>query len=736
MGRVRRRSGWAAAAVGPALLLLCPGGAVAQTLALSAAPNYGMQSSRSTFADGTTSRTESSAFGQTYRLSMATAIYPRLTFSAGGTFDQQIAWETVPGPTSRGDALNWSGFGQLGFGDEVLGGGLGYDRRHEWSASRTAGLSSRSPTLVRDGWSGSLRWAPADLPLVGLTVSRTASFDVGRDFLDQTALNAGLSASYTPMKGLDVSYGLGYSRPEDRITGTTSSTVSNTGRVSYSGNYLGPRGTYFTSYGISTASSDTRAGPGGIVATQRFPITGLSVIEAPLGNPTDIALDPNPALIDGNTGASASVDLGRALSSAGDVRPRHLGVESAFPYPTVSRIFVWVSQPLPAEVWGAFAWTAYRSDDNRIWTPVPLGGSVQFGLLDNRFEIPIQETHARYLKVVTRPLPVGATTDARYNSIVVTEVQTQEVVAVQGHLRTSTTSGDFLASTRIGLLQGRQMLSFDSTFRTAHAGRPVTWNYMLVNGLSYGQPLGAKARLSARADRSDSDAAGVHLASNRLAGSLAYNPLPALSHSLGASSELRQSAAGIGTSWALTQTNRAQILPTVALNAGGTYGRGHSEQGTDSQGASANGGLSLAPHSTTAVNVSYAYSWSESGGGGQPTLVSSGHVLNATASWNPYPALYFAGSMTRTWIATPTTLLSFSAGWSPLRDGEVQLSFNYGESYEDLARRRSRSYGPSLRWNIRPGVYLEAAYGESRTYSPVVNTVSRSFFTSIYVPVL
>jgi hypothetical protein len=732
-GAHRRR---ASAALVLVVLTLVGRDARGEGLSLSVSPNYGLQSTSSTFADGSSTRSESSAFGHTYRLNLDRPFYPNLAFAAGGTFDQQIGWTAVPGPASRGDSINWSGFGRLSFGGDVLGGGASYDRRHEWSASRFGGQSSRSPTLVRESWAGSFRWAPADLPALSLTASRSDSRDLDRKLVDQRSQDVSLSATYSPVKNLETSYVLSLSRPEDRLTGTVTDIVSNSGRVSYAGKYLGKRATYFAAYGFSSSSSMTQAGPGGVVSAQRFPTGGLSAVESVLADPATIALDPNPGLIDGNTRSAAAIDLGFGMGP-GDSRPRELGVELALPFPRVNRIFVWVDQPLPSEVAGAFPWSAYRSDDNLHWMPVPITGAVQFGVLDNRFEIPIADTQARYVKVVTRPLPLGVTTDRRFGSILVTEVQAHDVTAVEGGtLSSSSTSGDLMGTTRISLLEGKQLLSFDSTARLGHSGRPITWAYLLVNGLSYGRPLGSKARLGARADRTDADTAGNHLASNRVSGTLALTPLPALSHNLGASTELRQSALGTGTTSAVTLTNRAELLPTLGVSAGGTYGRGRSETGVSNQATTANAGLSLVPHETMGGNVAYAYSWSQSWGGDQPDTSSRGQTLSASLSWNPLSAVYLAGQMTRTWIGRPTTLLNFSAGCSPLRDGELQLAFSYGESYETTTQRRTRTFGPSLRWNIRPGVYIDAAYGESRLYSPVVNSISRTFFVSTYVPVL
>jgi hypothetical protein len=719
-----------------AVLLLHSQPARADGISFSAQPSFGWSSTTSSFADGTRSTSEASTFGHTYRLGLSQSIYPHLSVNAGGTFDQQIGWVAIPGPASRNDTFNWTGFAGLTFGDDVIGGGFGYDHQSQWSASRFAGQFSQSPTLARDGLNASLHWAPADLPKFTLNASRSDSYDLGRTFVDQQTDAASLTAAYTPVKNLDLSYSLGWTRPEDHLTGTITNTISNTARASYGGSYLADRGTYFASYGVTSASSDTTAGETGLVTTPVFPTGGLSAVETFPADARTITLDPNPALIDANLASGAAVDLGFALSAAGDVRPREMGFETAFPFPAVSRIFVWVSQQLPFSVANAFSWTAYQSDDNLHWKEIPISPPVAFGLLDNRFEITIPRTHSKFFKVVTRPLPVGFTTDARYASILVTEIQAQDLTTVVGHVRTSNSSGDLLATTRIAILQGRESLAFDSTARVAQPGPVQTWSYNFVNGLSYGQPLGKDARMSSRFERSDFYAPSGHLATNRLSGNVTHQPIPAVQNSAAASAEVREAGAGYARNVATTLTNRTQFLPTLGLSDAFSYGVTIDERERSTQSGQGTIGLTLAPLKTLTANGSYSYQWSQGTGGGAPPTTSHGQSLSGSATWSPYPALFFAGSILRTWIEHPSTLVSFSAGFSPLRDGQLQLSLNYGETYESATQRRSRTYGTSIRWNFRPGYYLEASLGESRLYSPVVNSVADSFFVSMYLPLL
>jgi hypothetical protein len=67
-------------------------------------------------------------------------------------------------------------------------------------------------------------------------------------------------------------------------------------------------------------------GPG-IVFAQQFPTQGLSAIE-PLPNPEQVALKPNPALIDGVTDVGAGLDVGFGRTLAGDNKLRDIEASS------------------------------------------------------------------------------------------------------------------------------------------------------------------------------------------------------------------------------------------------------------------------------------------------------------------------------------------------------------------------------------------------------------------------
>lgn len=143
------------------------------------------------------------------------------------------------------------------------------------------------------------------------------------------------------------------------------------------------------------------------------PAAGLSIVDELPDTLEKVTLGPNPALIDGDTSASASLDIGYAPALAGDSRPREAGIQLSAAT-EVNLLRAWTDRPLPPAVFAGYGWSVLRSDDNNLsWTPVPLISAV-LGGASSFADVQVASTSARYLKVVTRPLPASVTSDARH----------------------------------------------------------------------------------------------------------------------------------------------------------------------------------------------------------------------------------------------------------------------------------------------------------------------------------
>jgi hypothetical protein len=102
-------------------------------------------------------------------------------------------------------------------------------------------------------------------------------------------------------------------------------------------------------------------------------------------------------------------------------------------------------------------------------------------------------------------------------------------------------------------------------------------------------------------------------------------------------------------------------------------------------------------------------------------------------SLTPGPAFSATATLSRVVIAIqPTTYGTLNINYAPFR-GDVQLTLAYSETLDTAAQYRTRSFTPSLRWNIRGGTFLTASYALVQTSAPVQTTDSRSFTTTLLV---
>lgn len=159
--------------------------------------------------------------------------------------------------------------------------------------------------------------------------------------------------------------------------------------------------------------------------------SGLSLVERFPATPLADTLLPNPAIADGDLTTGAGVNLGYSVALGGDTSLRDFGLRFPAPPSGVNTLYLWVDRPLPPDVAAAYAWSVYLGDDNASWTPVAVTTPIAFSAIQNRFEITTPTLHARYVKIVTRPLAPGVTSDGRFADVLVTELQAVFVAPLQ-----------------------------------------------------------------------------------------------------------------------------------------------------------------------------------------------------------------------------------------------------------------------------------------------------------------
>lgn len=698
-------------------------------LSLAAEPIYTLSRTRVTDAAGITTTTDTQSLGQQYRLGLDKSFSEVLRWRASGTFLRDDSWSEI-GQTSQDAARqDWTLSTGLGWGGQLLGGSFSYDRdtvdsRLELRAPGTAPARTRSPTLVSENYGAFVGWHPAELPSLDLRLTRADQRDEFRTTLDTSTTTAGLRLAFAPVSEVGLTYATTYTSTDDRVSDSSTWSLGQNANATYRRTLFRDRSNVYLAYGLQSMISDTRAtSPLGTVQTQRFPLAGLSLVESFPETPQADTLKPNPALIDGNVTSGAGLDLGFQRTLAGDAAYRDMGVQMPATLDAVNVVHVWVDRRLPEAVWRAVEWTAYRSDDNIDWTPVPLGGPIVFAPFQNRFEIPIQRTQSKFLKLVTRPLAPTVTTDAALGAILVTEVQVFDVASAESVAGRRTTTTNAVSGTVTTKLLDAPALTHDLSFQWGTTGgQPAVW--MVANGLGLTQSLHPAVTLHARAARTDSGAAGRHTGQFDWAASLGVKPIPAASGGASYSGTWSQGPGGDQLRNSTSVFARADLYQGVSVtgNAGQAFGSG---QGTSSRSTFASATTSIVPNRVVSLSGSYAYNRAHTEQGGV-VRESEGQQATGLVNLTPFPALLATAGATRsTQTGTPARLLwNFLVSYTPLRGGDLVLTLQHSETSDNVTDSTTRLTGGSLRWNIRSNTSMDLSYSSLDDRAPQGRTRS------------
>ena len=703
-----------------------PGRALGEGITFRFEPSYEASDTTTSALGGGETRSRATALTQRYGLNLDKSLFPTLRLGASGNYLWTLgSLDASNAPPQELDTRQWTLDARLTAGTPVLNGILYYTQGQRSDRNMTDGLVTVSPTLQSNvvGFSGV--WRPEGLPDLQLLLTRDGQHDQDRRVADVVSDVAQLQLHYAPVPPLDLRGRLLYVDTDDRLKGVETRNFSEQARLAWSGDWDDRRFYVYANYLLDATQSDTTVtGVGGNVLVQRYPLVGLSTVEAlpPTETPIRVALRPNPQLIDADTAIGAGLDIGFGVGPA-DTAYRDMGVQLADAVTPVNLLYVWVDKPLSAAVAGAFTWEAYRSDDNLNWTPVPLAGVITFALFQNRFEIPVQLTQAKYLKVVTRPLAVGVTLDEQYRTILVTELQIYQAIPAGGGRNLSGVTGQASASTRVQLIRSKLIYDLSATLQHSST-RPALWN--VTNGLRFNQRLSRVLDLSALAERGDGNSGtGGHLSTTRWSGSLTADPLPSLGATLTYSGDWNQSPLAESTTNNLSLSARAtpyrdvSLFGVVARNLATASGR---TQMSDTVTA----GVSIVPNPRLSLNGSYLTSFTVQSGGGLPERTSNTWRVEGSASWNPVQALSASGGVSYGNIdRVGQTLVNLSGTLSPFPGGNLILSFRYNQYIDSLSGSKTLILGPYLRWNVRSGMFVEASYTWLDVSLPTQDSASR-----------
>jgi hypothetical protein len=715
---------------------------------------YNVFTSETTDESGTT-KIETNTYGSRTNLRLNYNLLPTLNLNAGTTYDKTFSLFTGDDDETETEITRFRPYIWLNFRDPIFHASGGYDLASESTSSDDFDL-----TLNRETWNANFSWRPVDLPWTQFRYTRTATWDDDRELVDTVQDQFFLKSEYA-YRGLHAYYAGNYLQTEENLADQSSTVLSHEAKVLYSTTFLDGRISLTTDNRMRWTELTTDRGIVGLagldsIVTLAVPAReGLSSLD---DTPEDTRLDPmesNPGLIDLVRDVSAGINIGARPARGGDIRLRTFGLDLGTPV-AVNTLRVWVdgfrAGPLPGDIASFFDWRVYTSPDRVTWTLHATVPAAPFGPFDRRFTLTFPAVTTRYIKVVTRGLPVGPVgatpTDPDFLDIFVTELEAfaDTVTAGSGRDRRTQTA-------RTHNFELKAILFTTPFLYYRFAGDYIEFDpdgdprYTVSNGLFLNHRFNPWLSTAANAsyefgrDRDEDRTAVLYYAA------LTATPLPTLTDSLVFSGNQEWLGDATITTNSVVLYNTAQLYRGIdaTLNMGAIFSS--DEEGDRSirrRELFLNLGTGIVPHPDLTLSAYYfgklTHTSADAGDEAAGDTATSGdtdhteHRLDLAVSFTPFRTLLLS-AVTNIVAETDRDLSvtqNYGLSWSPFPDGSLQLSFFYSENRlpdETVAR----IIQPTVRWYMGPRrrSYVEGTYQRTFSDSPTTRTESELFSTSL-----
>lgn len=706
---------------------------------------------------GVTSKTKSDGFQQRYSLAFDKMIYPSLIFTGGGLFEDNISNGNTDGVETKSNTTRLSPYVDLKLANAFISSGIGFRRREDSSTSN--GVSA--PKQIQDMYTANFGWRPSDLPSIDVFFTKRFLYDSQRTTQNIETDNYTWTSNYRAIKGLELNYNGNYSTVSDMLRNTETLSLTNSGRVSYSGSLLNNRVLYHAGYNIAMQNSTITANGGTGGTFFQAPLTAgsqLFAVTPTISTTVDNgALTPSTQpvnLVAPLTPPATQNNIGLTFSTGTQIDTIFLSITSALDTtvspavrkpPTVADLNTFFTANS-----GLFPFKIYTSQDGISWGPlggitpatVTVGnnpGNLTTDEVGFIITFPLQST--TFIKVVQTPPLVSPiipnpppTIDPR--NILVANIQVFKSVQI-------TTPGKSIKSSSIGgiydmnvkaLLLDDPNLTYDMSFSFNHNSSdqgPMTTSYIMNNGLSLAHRLSDIFSTTARVtDEYSEDTQGKTRNAISYNASLAATPLPTLNHSVVYGGRVEFSQGQTSMTNSIYLNNSAELYRGLSLNLGAGYSTASQASGQNTDSISVTVGSDIVPNKDMSLSLSFQDLTSHQTGGGQPDKSSFNRAATATATYRPFEAVYLTAgfSVNMQDNRATETLQNYAVSWSPFRGGDLQFSFAYSQNLNSSQNEKDTNISPSVRWNIRPGSTLDVSYNNLNTTSSSTGTTTANSF--------
>jgi hypothetical protein len=234
---------------------------------------------------------------------------------------------------------------------------------------------------------------------------------------------------------------------------------------------------------------------------------------------------------------------------------------------------------------------------------------------------------------------------------------------------------------------------------------------------------------TARGARRDQDSGTGREGQSEWSAALTSRPLPSLQQALSYTGTYSETTDILTNS--LSALARADVYEGVSAQATGSANLSTIGQERATFGAQASAQLSLVPNRFVTTSAGWLYSESTTYSNGVASPTSRFQRVDAGLTLTPGPALFASGSISRILQGPrPTTLATVQIIYTPLQ-GDLQVGVAMARTLDTAAEATSTLVTPSLRWNVRRNLYVNANYTLLDVEAPVQTTRSRVLSTSL-----
>jgi len=688
--------------------------------------DYSFLTTKTKDATGVTTKTETSSYNPRFTLNIDTKIYPNLRLHAGGMVEGSIAdFKTADATDTKTTITRFRPYIDLTLETPLYAAGIGYIRKEE--TTKTSG--SPSTTLVDEEYYSILRWRPEGLPYLDMQIKRTNRFDQEKILQDIKEDYINLNSNYT-YKGLQLNYQGTYINTKDDLNNLVVTQYTHSGRIAYSDSFFDKRILLNSIYNVFYQEVKTVTEGKGLVNSQIFPFAGLSALN---DIPATGALDPNPAIIDGDLTAGAGLNIGLP-PLGGDTRQRNLGLD-LLNVTEVNQLLVWVDRDLSSSslIANSFSWQIWTSSDNLNWSLVTTISPAPFGPFQNRFEINFLNVKTRYIKVVTSPLSPAVPGASSFPNILVTELQAflnSPAADVVG--RTKRTSHTYNLDAKVRILDSPNLF-YDFYYFLDRVQPSSQQRYTVSNGLSLNYRFSPVFSTTARVAREDGKEEDEKRFAYVYNASIVADPLKTVRNSLVFSGRDEEIEGRPNNLNSIFLYNTTHLYKGIDFNLNGGVNFTKQESGEKGRDFIINLQANFVPHRAMTLGLDYSNTISQRTGGDQGASSTYTRTLNFNLSYNPLRTLnLFAFVQYINEKGQKDRILqNYAINWSPFPDGALQFNLAYNQNFRTEDRAKESIFQPSIRYNISKNSYIIVSYQIIRTKSAIQNEDSNLFSTSL-----